>query len=331
MDLDALATARHDDWERLDVLAKTPRLDGPGADELIEQYQAAASDLSLVQATAGSTALGDRLSVSLARARLRFTGAPENSLRAFTRFVVVSLPAALYRLRWLTLAVAVVTVAVAALYAWWIGGDPRTLAALGTESELQQLAEEGFVAYYSENPAASFAGAVWTNNAWIAAQCVAFGILGVWVPYVVLQNAQNLGVTAAIMFAYDEADTFFLYIAPHGLLELTCVFVAAAAGLRIFWAWVAPGGRPRGLALAEDARSLFSVAIGLVFFLFVSGLIEGFVTPAPWPWPVKIGIGVLALGGFLAYMLVLGGRAVRAGETGDLVEFEAGASRIIAG
>ncbi len=331
MDLDALATARHDDWERLDVLAKTARLDGPGADELIEHYQSAASDLSLVQATAGSTALGDRLSVGLARARLRFTGAPENPLRAFTRFVMISLPAALYRLRWLTLAVAVVTVAVAALYAWWIGGDPRALAALGTESELRRLAEEGFVAYYSENPAASFAGAVWTNNAWIAAQCVAFGILGVWVPYVVLQNAQNLGVTAAVMFAYDEADTFFLYISPHGLLELTCVFVAAAAGLRIFWAWVAPGGRPRGIALAEDARSLFTVAIGLVFFLFVSGLIEGFVTPAPWPWPVKIGIGVLALGGFLVYLLVLGGRAVRAGETGDLVEFEAGASRIVAG
>ena len=196
-----------------------------------------------------------------------------------------------------TLAVAVVTFVVAALYAWWIGGDPRVLAALGTEEELRQLADEGFVAYYSENPAASFAGAVWTNNAWIAAQCVAFGILGVWVPCVILQNAQNLGVTAAVMFAYDEADTFFLYIAPHGLLELTCVFVAAAAGLRIFWAWVAPGPRSRGVALAEDARSLFSVAIGLVFFLFVSGLIEGFVTPAPWPWPVKIGIGVLALGG----------------------------------
>ncbi len=42
-------------------------------------------------------------------------------------------------------------------------------------------------------------------------------------------------------------------------------------------------------------------------------------------------IGVLALAGFLAYMLVLGGRARRAGETGDLVEFDAGASRIVAG
>ncbi|WP_448809385.1 stage II sporulation protein M [Agromyces bauzanensis] len=331
MDLDALASARHDDWERLDALSRSRRLDGPEADELIERYQGAASDLSLVQTTAGSTALGDRLSISLARARLRFTGTPENPLRQLTRFAVVSLPAALYRLRWITVAVAIVTFVVAALYAWWIGGDPRALAALGTERELRQLAEDGFVAYYSENPAASFAGAVWTNNAWIAAQCVAFGITGVWVPYVVLQNAQNLGVTAAVMFAYDEADAFFLYIAPHGLLELTCVFVAAAAGLRIFWAWVAPGPRSRGVALAEDARSLFTVAIGLVFFLFVAGLIEGFVTPAPWPWPVKIGIGVLALGGFLAYLLVLGGRAVRAGETGDLVEFEAGATRIAAG
>jgi uncharacterized membrane protein SpoIIM required for sporulation len=331
MDLDALASARHDEWERLDALAGSRRLDGAGADELIERYQGAASDLSLVQTTAGSTALGDRLSVSLARARLRFTGAPENSLRQFTRFALVSLPAALYRLRWLTLAVALATVLVAGIVAWWIGGDPRVLAALGTEEEFRQIAEEGFVAYYSENPAASFGSMVWTNNAWLAAQCIAFGILGVWVPWIMLQNAQSLGVTAAIMFAYDEADTFFLYIAPHGLLELTCVFVAAAAGLRIFWAWVAPGPRTRGVALAEDARSLFTIAIGLIFFLFVSGLIEAFVTPAPWPWPVKIGIGALVLGGFLAYMLVLGRRAVRAGETGDLIEFEAGASRITAG
>lgn len=331
MDLDALATARHDEWQRLDALGRTKRLTGPEADELIERYQGAASDLSLVQTTVGSTALGDRLSVGLAKARLRFTGAPENPVKLFTRFALVDLPAALYRVRWLTLAVALATVVVAGLYAWWISADPRVLATLGSEDELQHLADEGFVAYYSENPAASFAGSVWTNNAWIAAQCVAFGITGLWVPMVILQNAQNLGVTAAIMFAYDEADTFFLHIAPHGLLELTCVFVAAAAGLRIFWAWVAPGRRPRGVALAEDARALFTVAIGLAFFLFVSGIIEGFVTPAPWPWPVKIGIGAAALAGFLAYMLVLGRRAVRAGATGDLDAFDAGATRIIAG
>ncbi len=64
--------------------------------------------------------------------------------------------------------------------------------------------------------------------------------------------------------------------------------------------------------------------------LFVSGVIEGFVTPSPLPWPVKIGIGVVALGAFLFYMLFVGGRAYRAGQTGDLDEFEAGARTLTA-
>jgi hypothetical protein len=46
---------------------------------------------------------------------------------------------------------------------------------------------------------------------------------------------------------------------------------------------------------------------------------------------IKIGIGSVALAAFLAYQWVLGGRAFRAGETGDLDEFEAGARRIVAG
>ena len=331
MDLDALAAARADDWQRLDALTRQRRLAGRETDELIERYQSAASDLSTVKTTAGSTALGERLSILLARARLRFTGVPENPLRQFTRFWLVSLPAALYRVRWITLAVAVATVVVAGLFASWVLSDPRVIANLGSEAELKQLADEGFAAYYSEHPAASFAGSVWANNAWIAAQCIAFGIVGVWVPWVLLQNAQNLGVTAGIMLHFDEADTFFLYIAPHGLLELTCVFVAAAAGLRIFWAWIAPGPRGRGAALAAEARALFTIAIGLVFWLFVSGLIEGFVTPQPWPWAVKIGIGALALAAFLFTMLVLGRRAAKAGETGDLAEFDSGERRIVAG
>jgi uncharacterized membrane protein SpoIIM required for sporulation len=330
MDLDAYSTAHRAQWDRLAELGGHRRLSGAQADELIGLYQSGATQLSAIKTTAGSTVPGDRLSVALSRARLRFTGAGANVLAQLPRFFVLQLPAALYRLRWLTLCVALATFAVAGLYAVWVSADPRVLANLGSDAELQQLVNNDFVDYYSSNPAASFAGQVWTNNAWIAAQCVAFGILGVYVPYIVLQNAQNLGVTAAVMFAYGKGDIFFLYIAPHGMLELTAIFVAAAAGLRIFWSWIAPGGRTRGQALAEDARALSTVAVGLVFVLFVSGVIEGFVTPAPWPWPVKIGIGALALAAFLSYMLVLGRRAARAGETGDLGEFEAGATRIYA-
>lgn len=331
MDLDAYSAAHRAEWDRLAELGQRRHLSGVQADELIERYQSGATQLSYIKTTAGSTIQGDRLSVALSRARLRFTGVSANVVSQLPRFFALQLPAALYRLRWLTLAVAVVTIVVAGLYAAWAFGNPQVLANFGSDAELAKLANEDFVNYYSENPAASFTGLVWTSNAWIAAQCIAFGILGVYVPYIVLQNAQNLGINAAVMFAYDKGDVFFLYIAPHGMLELTAIFVAAAGGLRIFWAWIAPGARTRGQALAEDARALFTVAIGLVFVLLVSGIIEGFVTPAPWPWPVKIGIGALALLAFLVYMLIVGRRATRSGETGDLGEFEAGSTRIYAG
>ena len=47
------------------------------------------------------------------------------------------------------------------------------------------------------------------------------------------------------------------------------------------------------------------------------------------PWVIKIGIGTLALAGVLVYQWVLGRRAWRAGHTGDLDEFEAGAKQLI--
>jgi hypothetical protein len=115
------------------------------------------------------------------------------------------------------------------------------------------------------------------------------------------------------------------------MLEMTCIFVAAAAGLHMFWAWVVPGPRTRGEALATEGRALATVALGLVFALFLSGLVEGFVTGWALPWPVKIGIGAAALAVFLIYMLVVGRRAHLRGETGDLVEYESGTPRLVAG
>ncbi|MCR2818092.1 stage II sporulation protein M [Microbacterium sp. zg.Y1090] len=331
MDADALTAARRQEWARLEELGRRGRLSGAEADELVTRYRAASADLAELKTSAGRTPEGDYLSTLLSRARLRLTGTPDNVLRQVPRFFLQQLPAALYRLRYTTLAIAVGCIVIAAIVATWVAGDPAALAALGSQAQLEQYAENDFTQYYSENPAAVFAGTVWTNNAWIAAQCVLFGITGLWPVMVLIQNAVGVGTAAAVLFAFDRGDIFLLHIAPHGLLELTCIFVAGAAGLHIFWAWVAPGPRGRGEALAAAGRSLATVAIGLVFALAVAGLIEGFVTAQPWPWPLKIGIGAAALGLFLTYMLLVGGRASRRGATGDLTEYESGTPRLVAG
>jgi len=331
MDLDALTAARREEWARLDELGRTRRLTGSQVDELVTRYRAASADLADIKTSAGRTPQGDYVSILLARTRLRLTGVRENVLRQMPRFFLLQLPAALYRVRWTTLAVALGFVIVATMVALWISGDPATVAALGSRSELQNYADEQFVSYYRENPNAIFAGSVWTNNAWIAAQCVLFGVTGIWPLMAMMQNAIGVGQSAAIMIAFDRTDVFFQFILPHGLLELTAIFVAGAAGLQIFWAWVAPGRRTRAVALAAEGRSLATVAVGLVFALALSGIVEGFVTPREWPWQVKIAIGAVALGVFLFYMLWVGRRAARAGETGDLTEYEAGTPTLTAG
>lgn len=76
---------------------------------------------------------------------------------------------------------------------------------------------------------------------------------------------------------------------------------------------------------------MFTIVIGLIISLAMSGTIEGFVTRQPWPWPLKIGIGTVALAIFVVYQWVVGRAAVRAGYTGDLDEFEGGAAQLVAG
>ncbi|MBO3083877.1 stage II sporulation protein M [Cellulomonas fengjieae] len=322
MDLDAFEQARAADWQRLDQLVRQRRRSGAESDELVRLYQAVATDLSSVRSAAPDPEMVTRLSMLVGRARAAISGTHEPSWRDVTSFVVVALPAALYRIRWWTVAVMVAFLALGVTAGVWVATQPEALAAMGTPSQQQEYVDSSFAEYYS--PGAGFAAMVWTNNAWLTAVCIATGITGVIPVYLLVVNAVSIGSTGGMMAAHGSLDVFLQLIAPHGLLELTAVFVAGAAGLRIFWTWIDPGHRPRGRALAQEARALFTVAIGLVGVLAVSGVIEGFVTGSSLPWAVKVVIGAIALATFWAYTLVLGRRAVRAGQTGDLEADRAG-------
>ncbi|MFF3063272.1 stage II sporulation protein M [Oerskovia sp. NPDC057915] len=329
MDLDAFSAVHSDEWSRLAELTKKRSLDGAEADELVRLYQSVATHLSTIRSSAPDPVLITRLSDLLARARSRIAGAHEPAWRDVTRFATVSVPAALYRIRWWTVTVMVLFLLVAVVAGWWVATTPDALASMGTPSEREAYVNEAFASYY--DPGADFATVVWTNNAWIAAQCIALGISGVFPAYVLFSNAVGVGSTGGMMASYGELDTFLTLIAPHGLLELTAIFVAGAAGLRLFWTMVDPGPRTRLRALAEEGRALFTVAVGLVVVLGVSGLIEGFVTGSGMAWWLKIVIGAVALAAFWAYTIVLGRRAVRAGETGDLSADLAGDVAPVAG
>lgn len=322
MDVDAFVLAHRDDWKRLDELVKRRRrLTGPEVDDLVDLYQRVSTHLSMVRSSSTDSVLVGRLSALVARARSAVTGAHAPLLSDFLRFWTVSFPVVAYRAwRW-WLVVAVAFFAVSTIIAVWVAGSPEVRSALGTPAELDQLVNHDFASYYSEHPAAAFALRVWTNNSWVAAQCIGFAVLlGIPIPWVLLQNAMNVGLQAGLMADAGKLDILFGLLIPHGLLELTAVFLAAAAGMRLGWKVIAPGDRPRSQALAEQGRAVVSVAIGLVVVLGVSGLLEALVTPSGLPTAARIAIGVLAEVAFLVYVIHFGRRAARAGETGDTVD-----------
>lgn len=322
MDLDVFITAHSAEWDRLEtLLGRKRRLTGAEADELVALYQRTTTHLSLLLSSAPDPALTSRLTSLVARARSTVTGARKASWRDTARFFTTAFPAAVYRLRHWWIPTAILSTAVAALIGWWIAAHPEVQAAIGAPEDLRAMTRPGgqYETYYSSHPAASFAAQVWTNNAQAVALCLVLGAFaGLPVLWVLFQNMLNLGVGIGLMSSAGRLDTFLGLILPHGLLELTAVFVAAGIGLRLGWTLIDPGPRTRRTALAEEGRSALGVAIGLAAVLFISGALEGFVTPSGLPTWARIGIGIAAELAFLLYVYVLGGRAVRAGATGDV-------------
>ncbi|MFD5825676.1 stage II sporulation protein M [Lentzea sp. NPDC060358] len=322
MDLDVFIERHRASWQRLEQLVKrSGRLSGPEADELVELYQRVTTHLSTVRSRMPDPATVERLSALVAGARSALTGAHTPAWRVVTRFFTHRLPAAIYLgWRWWVpagLAFYLVTGLVAA----WIATNPDVQATIAAPEEIREMtrAGGGYEAYYSSGPAGSFAAKVWTNNAWISAACLLLGVLFAIPPvYLLLTNALNVAVGIGLMFGAGRGGLFLGLLAPHGLLELTAVFVAAGIGMRLGWQVIDPGRRTRAAALAAEGRSVVAVALGLVVVLLVSGVLEGFVTPSGLPTWARVGIGGVAEVLFLLYVFVIGRRAALEGETGDV-------------
>nr|WP_255633394.1 stage II sporulation protein M [Demequina sp. TTPB684] len=253
----------------------------------------------------------------LGSSRVWLTGSHQVRTGDIGRYFTTSLPAALYRVRWWGTITSLVVVVLSVVAGYYTLNSPAALELIGPPEVRAQIAQEEFASYYVEYDSTSFTALVWTNNAWLAAQCIVLGVTGIFPLILMYNTVVQLGASGAVMAEYDMLDIFFQLILPHGLLELSAVFVAAGAGFKVFWTVLVPGRLPRATALAEVFRTLLSVALGLAIALFLSGLIEGYITGSQMPWGWKVAIGVLAFLAFWLYIFAVGRWASQRGASGD--------------
>jgi uncharacterized membrane protein SpoIIM required for sporulation len=330
VDIDRYIASNGPVWDRLARLTARAqrgpgRLDAAALDELVRLYQRVATHLSYARTYYRDPALSAKLSGLVARSGAVVYGTRPRTLRAVGRFFAVTFPAAVWNARQFVLVAVLATLLPAAAFAVWLASSPAAVEASAPAAVREAYVNHDFEAYYSSAPAAEFASSVFSNNVLVAFQAFALGILlCVGTLYVLIGNGAGLGLALGLFAAVGQQPKFWGLILPHGLLELTSVFIAGAAGLRLGWTLIDPGDRPRLTALAEEGRRAVVIVIGLILTFGVAGAIEGFVTGRPWPTAVRVGIGMLAEAAFLTYVVVLGRRAAAQGLTGALGEEDDG-------
>ncbi len=120
-----------------------------------------------------------------------------------------------------------------------------------------------------------------------------FGLVTVWA---LVFNGLQLGMDYGL-FANDHATLYLTtFIAGHGVLELSAIFISGGAGLRLAHALVAPGDRPRLEALVVDGRVAIRMMGAVIFLLAIAGSIEGLLSTSDAPRALKFAVsGATAL------------------------------------
>lgn len=121
---------------------------------------------------------------------------------------------------------------------------------------------------------------IMTNNILVALRAFVFGItLGIGTVYILFYNGLMLGSLTALFYLYGDTVQYWSLILPHGVIELTAIFISGAAGFVIAKSFLIPGRLRRSHSLIKGAKEALGLISGVVVMLVVAGIIEGFFTP----------------------------------------------------
>jgi uncharacterized membrane protein SpoIIM required for sporulation len=315
VNLERFVEERRENWDELEELIKAARrraerLGPEKVRRLGALYRAAAADLAFARGRFPADPVTRRLEDLVGRARHLVYSAPGGGRGSLVRFFTRGY----WRLiaeRWVAILAAVVLLfGPAALAAAWGMHDPPAAIGIVPEDFRPVVEEERPWEDLSPDEQAAFSSEVLTNNIRVTLIAFAGGItLGLLTALVLIYNGILLGAIAGLMIEAGNGTGFVDLVTGHGVLELSCVVVAGAAGLSFGWAIVEPGHRTRTAALRREAVHTIAIILGTAPWLVLAGIVEGFraeLAEAGLAWVIGVGVALGVL--YWSLVLLLGRR-----------------------
>lgn len=306
---------RKDNWQRLEdllsILEVSPLrgLSRAEVREFGELYRRAAADLAIARAETRDPTLVNYLNSLVIRAHGKIYRAEGQGVNLFRQFFTRDFPQTFRRTwRYTFLSFAVFTFF--GVFSFILCYNDFNFAdVLGLEN-VRFAAQSNTKWWLSLNEANQIGSSqILTNNILVSFLAFAYGaFFGIGTLYVMFNNGLHIGGALGVCYKVDPAfgSELVTFMIGHGVIELSCIFIAGGAGMLIGYSLINPGDMTRAGALKKNGIDAVRLAIGCAFFLVIAGIIEGFLSPSDLPAAVKYATGILTGIAMYSYLLLAG-------------------------
>lgn len=295
IDAQRLMSLRQAEWQALESLVKKAETEGVArlrvteARKLGRLYRAASADLLKARESHMESELSFDLDVLVARSYAVVYGEPGSTWRRIAPFLWSDFPAQVRREgRLLALSAALIFLGACA-GVWVVLSDPDAHAVVVPDMHLEQTPGERIVGEQlagnqDVGRSTAFSSFLFTHNIQVTFLVFALGLtFGVGSAVLLFWNGIPIGSLAAQYHQSGHATFFWAWVLPHGVLELTVVIIAGAAGFMLARGLWFPGRVSRQAALLAESRKAIPLVLGGMPMLVVAGAVEG--TLSQWHAP----------------------------------------------
>ena len=281
-------------WERLsDLLDRADRagltaLSPVELEALGSLYRQAATHLARARTDGRDPDLVEFLNGLVGRAHGRLYGGRTKARFRLGHFFGAELPRTFRRhIGYIALSVGISLITAAVAYVAVCSDDrwaramlPQGAAVIKDFAQSKKPAGEYFADAATSIGGGGFSSFLMINNIQVALKAFAFGITaGIGTLFVLVMNGLMLGAFLGIGAVAGRLTDLVAVVTPHGVVELSAIFIAGGAGLMLGHAIIDPGDRLRRDAIVYASREAVKLAVGTVPMFVCAGLIEGLISP----------------------------------------------------